>query len=361
MANVTYLLGAGASFNSCPIWREQGEKMIEMSLKFLDSSFHKFEEVKFRNLITNPQQRILWDIGYFGYKSIEYGTIDTYARKLFLSSYIYDKKELRNLKIAVSYFFGLWETSNDEIKKRIDTQTGKEVVLSEIDQRYISLLSTILQKSEKQNPKVNDNIRFISWNYDLQLEKAYLKFCSDGCAINDISRTFSFRLTEDIKNLNVCHLNGYCGYFYSEYYDIKSETKKQKENFFINQTESKEIAKILEYSSYFAEEASKETIDFTNHINYAWEDNPTSKKTREIAMNTFSETDILVIIGYSFPPFNKEIDKMLFQKLYKEKVKIYYQDPKASVQFLSALIDYDKADINVITDKLESFFLPYDF
>lgn len=38
MKNITYLLGAGASYNSCPIWEEQGEKMIELAQKYLDPS-----------------------------------------------------------------------------------------------------------------------------------------------------------------------------------------------------------------------------------------------------------------------------------------------------------------------------------
>ena len=28
---ITYLLGADASYQACPIWKEQGEKMIELA------------------------------------------------------------------------------------------------------------------------------------------------------------------------------------------------------------------------------------------------------------------------------------------------------------------------------------------
>jgi len=38
MKNITYLLGAGASYNACPIWKEQGKKMIEMSLEYQDNT-----------------------------------------------------------------------------------------------------------------------------------------------------------------------------------------------------------------------------------------------------------------------------------------------------------------------------------
>ncbi len=34
MKNITYLFGAGASYFACPIWKEQGEKMIAISSNF---------------------------------------------------------------------------------------------------------------------------------------------------------------------------------------------------------------------------------------------------------------------------------------------------------------------------------------
>jgi len=111
---ITYLLGAGASYQACPVWKEQGEKMIAIANKFLPNDKKNFENI--RPIDLSEQQTILLDIGYFGNKALEYGTIDTYAKKLYLSD---DReRELQRIKLAVSVFFTLWEASNDDIKSR---------------------------------------------------------------------------------------------------------------------------------------------------------------------------------------------------------------------------------------------------
>ena len=72
----------------------------------------------------------------------------------------------------------------------------------------------------------------------------------------------------------------------------------------------------------------REEIEFESQINFAWEsDNPASQEALEEARKIFSKTDILVIIGYSFPTFNRSVDKDLF-KLLPKHCMIYYQAPE---------------------------------
>ncbi|MFX5587009.1 hypothetical protein ABTE16_19900, partial [Acinetobacter baumannii] len=51
-------------------------------------------------------------------------------------------------------------------------------------------------------------------------------------------------------------------------------------------------------------------------------------KRIEILKSLTEGTDILVIIGYSFPFFNRKIDRQLFESI-GPNAKIYYQDPNA--------------------------------
>lgn len=139
MSNITFLLGAGASYHSCPIWKEQGEKMIELAEKYLESTKCNFEDDS--NSI-NEKDRILWDIGYFGMKARKYGTIDTYARKLFLNN---SGKELSRLKVAVSIFFTIWYLTDDNDLK-LRSINNKIEKFEEIDKRYIILLAAITEK-----------------------------------------------------------------------------------------------------------------------------------------------------------------------------------------------------------------------
>lgn len=292
------------------------------------------------------QDDILWDIGYFGNKAIEFGTIDTYAKKLYFNEG--NKRELQRLKLAVSVFFTLWESSDSEIKKR------DGVSLKHIDNRYISLLASILEKSNTKNPSLKENIRFVTWNYDLQLERAFKVFCISDSDWEDVSENLSFRVKpNDNRALEVCHLNGYNGFYY-----LPDESKEID---FLEVSSSKEISEILEAIGFTTTENRRGGIKINDHINFAWENNRLSDNTRNQAIEIFGQTDILVIIGYSFPPFNKEIDRLLFEKLQNRKTKIYYQDPFASDDLLRILTKNLDTEIFPIRDKKDHFHLPYEF
>lgn len=45
----------------------------------------------------------------------------------------------------------------------------------------------------------------------------------------------------------------------------------------------------------------------------------------EVIKNSIKDADTLVVISYSFPYFNREVDKLLFENMTKLK-KIYIQD-----------------------------------
>ena len=345
MKNITYFLGAGASFHSCPIWKEQGEKMIELAEKNLDSSKIDFEN---RPRLENEKEGILWDIGYFGLQARRFGTIDTYAKKLFLNqSYI----ELSRLKVAVSIFFTLWHLTDDySFKFRSNGKVNEK--FEELDKRYISLLAAITEKNNSSDISIKENFRFVTWNYDLQLEFAFKAFNADNLSWEYISQNLKFRCAEnDSSPLQICHLNGYHGFYCTN----------EKEHDFISVPTANDINKILESIVYVSTSERRKQLQISNHINYAWETNPLAEKARNEAKRIFSETDILIIIGYSFPNFNNEIDKMLFDNLKGRKTTIYYQDPNASETFLSQLVNLGETEIICERVKKDNFYLPYEF
>lgn len=350
MVNVTFFTGAGASYHACPIWKEQGEKMVELAQNFLKrDSFPTFEHP---NGLKNNTELLVYEIGYFGEKAIKYGTIDTYAKKLSLNPN--DSKELQHLKLAVSAFFTVWHLTNDynfKSRKASKEQDGKFL---EIDQRYISLLAAIVEGKNGYDIKIKENIKFVTWNYDFQIEQAFKVFLGNDISWDSLSDNLSFRQGQE--NLQVCHLNGYHGF----YNIIQNQNEPIKEGSLLDRTDLKSIKDILDSIDFAYIENSRKNITFSGHINYAWENNPIAESTRNSAMKIFSETDILVIIGYSFPNFNKEIDKILFRKL-KDSTTIYFQDPNASKDYLKHLITAKDVKVEYLKDKLDSFHLPYEF
>jgi len=346
--NLTYFLGAGASANACPILKGLGEKMVELSTKYLEPELAALLDHESNSQSLEPQELILFEIGRFGKKALQFGTIDTYAKKLFLSNDY--KNELNKLKRAVSLFFTIWESMINE--KNIKDNFVK------IDLRYISLLASILEKTQKYVPKINQNIKFITWNYDLQLERAYKAFCMDH-DWNYVSDHLKFRINKSFKGtLDICHLNGYNG-FYST--NRRSTHPNMEIDTIDRDFEDKNVYSILKELEFVADPQKNYDLSFENHINYAWESNALAVKARKTAMEIFAKTDTLIIIGYSFPPFNKEIDKELFKKLNGRKTKIYYQDPNASEEFISILTYGCDTEIHCINDRLDHFLLPYDF
>lgn len=328
--NITYLLGAGASYNACPILSEQGEKMIELSNIYFNL---KDEGAITVNENSSFMDKSYKDMKFFGEKAKLFGTIDTYAKNLYLNE---NKSELSKLKLTISLFFTIWQlTDHKEFKTLKNRDTLR------VDNRYISLLATILERDFNNDIVLKENINFVSWNYDLQLEYAFRLF----------NKNIKFKDLLNNEPLRICHLNGYHGFY---------ETNERNHHF-IERTESPNIQDIINEIGFVSKSQNHETIDISNHINYAWdEDSEIAKDAREISINIFMRTDILIIIGYSFPTFNKDIDKLLFNELKNRNLKIYYQDPSATDEYISQLAPSYVSNI-ILKKDLSQFFLPYSF
>ncbi|MCH7733369.1 MAG: hypothetical protein IIB44_12830, partial [Candidatus Marinimicrobia bacterium] len=96
-------------------------------------------------------------------------------------------------------------------------------------------------------------------------------------------------------------------------------------------------------------------------IKFAWEDS-TNTQLKSVGLTQLSEVFVIVVIGYSFPYFNREIDKLIFKQL-NNVDRIYLQYPKdthASIE--SRLKSLFRLDIDIINvPKSNLFFIPDDF
>lgn len=372
MAKITYLLGAGASYNACPILDKQAEMMIKIAEFELEKIFKELDPVKYAygvslkftsednsKIPTDNKSQILWHIGYFGKKALEYNTIDTYAKKLHLNR---ETDELKKLKMCVSVFFDLWENFHEEryshFSNDVNLPLEKKTIPSifpkyqRIDNRYKSLFSILLERNNNNEIKLNNDFKFISWNYDLQLEETFKLFIKNGNFIKNEELNELFRFKEIQKNKidnDVFHLNGHRGF-----YNVKSG---DTENRFTNFEEYWKNNENL-YSAL-----SKGETHFNNYIKYAWEHKLEDGFFKKIS-KVLNETEVLVIVGYSFPAFNRKIDQFLFSKLKQQKIKkIIYQDPNSNKEIIKNLFTapsaYEKI-IEIINDSksLNQFYLP---
>lgn len=334
--------------------------------------------------------KLAWEIGYYGYIARLYGTVDIYAKKLELN----ESPEQNKLKLAINAFFCIWNKVHRSFKinEREDgkstmswpSRSDKQLKAHEfefIDRRYISLMSSILER--KDGIRIKDNIRFITWNYDLQIERAYNEFLKTPLTYQELANGLPFSLTSDVAMSPVIHLNGYHGYYFDSKFkehSILDELSSPLPSMFNSAADSISwiISKLGGYRNQLNDDGSlnlgynNQFLQTDSHMAYAWEQKQSieAKKPNEIqkmhakmlesAFKIMQNTDILVIIGYSFPTFNKEVDQHLLSQ--SRATKIIYQDPNASEELIkSYFVKSNKFPKIILEPNTSSFRLPFEF
>lgn len=316
---ITYLLGAGASRNALPIVEEipdRLEKLIEL-LKTNDESFFNDEwtHFRFRNSKKQLHGFMIQDFEWLLAESKNHSSIDTFAKKLYIKG---DYENLRRLKVIVSIFFVL-EQNNVPYDKRYDT-----------------FYASILLDSLNSFP---ENIRILSWNYDYQFERAFAEY-SDKMELSanqdylNVITKYSYRRPKT-NQFSILKLNGT-----SNFIDDKKRSHYEFCSSFDNCISRKLINEVLCNYALILHSDSKLYCG----LSFAWETNILNEiDIIEKSIQETNNTEILIIIGYSFPFFNRDIDRKLINKMGNLK-KVYFQSPQADIikeRFLSIRSDID--------------------
>lgn len=295
MSKITYLLGAGASCNALPLVNNFKDRLDSFHTRLVDKlrpHIQPSNEKETRELFPfggkkgkDLQESIVWlkDI------ADKHASIDTYAKKLFIKNDNEALKELKKLKATLSCFFLL------------------EQSLMPADKRYDNFFASILFNNSNSIPSLPDGINIMTWNYDTQLEKSYQGFCTDP----------SFVYKGLTQNKNIIRLNGTCA---------------------LPEKDNMSILGYCDFNIPFLEEVIKLFKNFTTtagaavgyqpNISFAWE----NKLGGEV-INTIAGTTSLIIIGYSLPYFNREIDKALISNM-SPNLRIFIQAPKEDYESL---------------------------
>ena len=335
--NITYFLGAGASANSLPLNKEMGKRMNLFNS--LLRQWCEEENAPHRSLLIRHLEsfdRLLKEINeslsFDAYvKTIINRRNELKVAKCFLNAYlIFEQSEKQNFKIS-DHLGTDFQNFDDKINLRVDP-------------RYRSFFNTVLDKETKT---LSSNIKILSWNYDLQLEISYAKDNLPNINIETAQSKLRIYPSDfEPSNPQVLKLNGTAGLFMDNDRDITTIPP------IINNYDD-----IKEYiiTNIIANLSS----NYSNPIlSFAWEKNDIVKRSRNYAKKIIENTEVLVVIGYSFPDLNREIDKTLFKDLFKLQ-QIYYQtlgsiDVIDSVH--SGMLSNTKPEKNVY-----EFFVPPEF
>ena len=371
MSKVVYLMGAGASYGKRE--KDSNGKDIpgsiieglptvdEMALRlekvknlfeqhvFDESDILINEETHVSKSCHSCQRTIVKDFQWLIDNSKKHATIDTFAKKLFLTG---QNEEYIKLKRLLSVYFKV------------------EQLTTPPDSRYDSFLANILQPNSKGQLRISEDISILTWNYDSQFELAYLEYLSEGLYKEDID--FPADLGIDIhSNLSnfvnpishqdngerqIFKLNGSAA-FHTEYSMAHYYLKHHGH---LDDSMIRAILGIYTVPYYKNGEAK------LSMLNFAWDtedEYETKTKYKARIESAICDAISLIVIGYRFPFFNRELDSFLFSKM-KSLKHIYIQDPHAGEIKESVLTVLQRINSNLSVDKIvpktnvEQFFLP---
>ena len=348
MANVTYLIGAGASAgkrgeNGYII---EGLPCVNEISNCLWNICNLIDKTTIPNDLEwkNPQiglasvtdwecarQNLLRDLQRLRVQCERHATIDTYAKKLILRKWLTEFKKLEQL---LTLFFVYLQLQNHP------------------DSRYDTFFANVLEP----NLHFPQNIRVISWNYDSQFELAYSGYDNKGelfvgyknamfdmdYEIIKINGTATFGNQTNIVTLRK--------EIWEKIWTIKDEPNRSEQL----QRDQTWLLEFIYLSQLYVVGKKDNT-----HLSFAFDSSEPSEKILNRIDKIISQTDALVIIGYTFPFFNREIDRKMLQNL-KPDAKIYIQDkyPNRIKQNFKAV----KADISEEQiepkEETDQFFLP---
>jgi hypothetical protein len=310
--NITYYLGAGASAQGLPIVKGTDDgKLKSLSVSFRDTANSLKTETTIDPKFTSIVNALIENLNWLADKSEIFGTVDTFAK--FLS--FKNLNELDILRDTLSKFFAI-----------------QQFIYKKQDNRPLIFLTTVMQDGYTFPP----NIKFISWNYDFQIQLAGEVFRKESFTFNihwssktppligyypNLGHTMDMKLNE----ITLVHLNGIAGFFLHQAAGITYSL-----NYFLNEP-PKDI------NDFFRR--SNDLGKTNNLLSFGWEKRNEAfffENRMKVAKKIIEDTDIIVIIGYSFPYFNREIDNEIFSSLKKNSrlTRIYFQDPLKTGDFL---------------------------
>lgn len=352
MSKIIYYIGAGASYGNknkrelldegtenerllvhegLPVVNEIAKSLVAFqeavrNVDIIASKNYAFMD-KYNTIGTDInciRSQLLEDIKELHKAAKEHSTIDTYAKKLYLTKQV---SQLEKLKNVLATFF-IWI--------QLESKT---------DQRYDTFLANILQMNNLSLPL---NISVISWNYDSQFELAYKNYSNNNLPIYD-------KLGENSMQNNqnsgvIFKLNGSANFGDFNMVDYILNHREKDVH---------PLIQLIEYYGHLEADTKELGFDFHSHLSFAWESTVRQKEMITTINQITSDTDAVVVIGYSFPYFNREIDRAIFSKIPSLKT-IYIQDPNPeSVEpSLRAVLD-ENTNVKIEYQKdCTQFYLP---
>jgi hypothetical protein len=323
--NFTYFLGAGASANSVPI--------VKGFQKVLYEFVNHLGAVS--NVIAGAEAlRItILELGGLLDRS---ASVDTLLKKLYLSN---DVERYQKYKSALSTFIYF------------------NNIYQQIDNRYDLFFASLIDKSKDGQIIIPSNVNLISWNYDRLVEQSLINLLGlqNSNELGDIMNFYS-NYKNNSSNLNaltmdLVKLNGSAGNILVNEKEMMASVKEDSR---LNYA----VRNVIDYHKSLLNDPKGRF-----QIQFSWEENNEDIiVARDKAKHIMINTDHLIVIGYSFPTFNRKLDGELLRSL-KAKSIIHLQTRPETVksvrQRLDALLGREYKVIEYT--ETDEFHIPYEY
>jgi hypothetical protein len=335
MQQFTYLFGAGASANVLPVVNQMGLRMrfFVDYLKFVEHNY-RTGNLEIRKIDTTGFKDLISKVMGVIYEIEQHSSIDTFAKKLYLHDprseelkflldflsvyFIFEQLHKPSGGGMTSFFAAVVPEKINEVKCTVRT----------LDHRYDSFFAALLT-NKNGALQLAPNVNFLSWNYDFQVELAYMNF-RRHYGLDNVQEELAVypRGFADIDisalDTKLLKLNGTAGLVSTK---DTTNTYGKLFNFAKHSLNEESFDILLNVLRYSGREQFKNTVEF------AWTNNTYTEKARQKATNIIANSNAIVCIGYSFPYFNRNIDKQIFS-LFGQNAPgrtIYVQAPSNSV------------------------------
>lgn len=288
-----YLLGAGASANAIPTVPD-----MEQNIRSWTKAFgYGLAEGFVAKLNFSPNTRLISKFEWLANGVKEFGTPDIFAKSLLLSK---KKEDYRIAKITLATYLLLEQCKN------------------KVDKRYFGFFSALIDRNEDSgNLTIHHSLKIATWNYDLQITEALMSLTSLTEKETNLRILKSSDALTGTENSNqLFRLNGYAG---CEIIGEDKSSNNLSNAYFNLPNDNRHPDKIQNLFLTWLDN----NIDI--NFNFAWDNSVTTKKERDGFFSSIHDIEVLVIIGYSFPTFNRFIDSKIFHSLRNLK-KVYVQD-----------------------------------
>ena len=333
---ISYLFGAGASKQCLPIVNEIPDRIenvisIIEKKEFQLSDSEIFDGINLETKKQEVQGILIDDLKWLVRETKDHASIDTFAKKLFVKR---KTEDLGRLKAAFSVYLII------------------EQIINKPDKRYDSFYASILNRDYRAFP---ENLRILSWNYDSQFEISFSGYTDQNSletnrSFLNIILKYSYN-TPDNSRFSLLKLNGSTNLYHYNGFESSNYI-----NEFPISLSLEDLDLIIR--SFAAIRSIRPR--FFSGLSFAWERSDKSKDDIVLhAKNETKDTEVLVVIGYSFPYFNREIDREIIRSMDSLK-KVYFQAPDANIlreRFLSVREDI-KLEMLLTRFDLDQFILP---